>query len=444
MTDVIVFLSGALFILLCLPLILYILKRLGKTSLFPLTLFPVDKNYQDKSVGYQLDVFPDLNIGILVFDRNAKLIFYNEEALKLLLLEQAPLTLTDFLKHFGQVGGMKSLFFIPNSKKSVTFQLDEEHFVKLSVKVKYKDKDLFQTTVVIQDFSEQEQQNKQRKEFVANVSHELKTPITTIKAYAESLLDWGLAEKSAEQVRSDIEKIKGDVFRMEDLVGDLLLLSSIDSKRRVPDIQLIEVETLIKSLVERLSMQADERNISLNCHVLNKVPMIFAEAESLERAFGNIIINAVKYGVVGGKVDIYISCLIDDVTIKISDDGIGIAPENLPFIFDRFYRVDKTGARLKGGTGLGLSIVKELIKMHHGEILVQSVLGRGTEFTIVLPSEQAMYREVIADKAARYSADPLYSCAVKELLLQAEEFGLDVNEAGELTERDLKFIMEQQ
>lgn len=443
MTEFSGFLLGALFALLCLFLLVYVSKRLGKPGLFLLNLFAAAEQYQDKSASYQLDVFPALNIGLLVFDRNSKLLFSSDEALKLLLLDTAPATLTDFLKNFGHVGGMKSLFFIPNSKKSITFQLDEEHWVKLSVKVKYQGKDLLQTTVVVQDFSDQEQQNKQRKEFVANVSHELKTPITTIKAYTESLLDWGLAEKTDEQVRSDIEKIKGDVYRMENLVGDLLLLSSIDSKRRVPDIQLIEVETVIKSLVERLSMQADERNMTLNYHILNKVPMIFAETESLERAFGNIIINAIKYGVQGGKIDIYVSCLIDDVTIKISDNGIGIAPENLPYIFDRFYRVDKTGARLKGGTGLGLSIVKELVKMHHGEILVHSVLGRGTEFTIVLPSEKGMYREVISNKAARYSEDPLYMCAVKELLLQAKEFAMDVNEVGELSEYDLKVIMEQ-
>lgn len=440
----IVVLSFALTIVCFLLLVLLLRKHQHLRQLF-LRVFPfLNLSSEDEhEISLELAAFTGLHLGIIYFDKNGNCSFINPSALELLNLHESPKSVTDILTMFGQVAGIKSLFLMPVKPKSITFQINDKA-VNMAVKVNYLDNKLLNTVVVVQDFTQQERLNKQRKEFVANVSHELKTPITTIKAYAESLLDWGLKEKEAKQVRADIEKIRDDVHRMEALVGDLLLLSSIDGNRRQSQVELIEVEPLIRELVERFAMQAAEKEICINCYVLNKVPMIFAEAESLSRAFANIIGNAIKYGVQKGKLDIYISCLLEDVTIKFADNGIGIAQENLPYIFNRFYRVDNTGTRQHGGTGLGLSIVQELVKMHHGEIFVQSVLGSGTEFTIILPAEGNMYRSMIAaSNTSAIDNDPWFLAAKKELLLQAKEYGVEINDISDVSEADLKIVLEQ-
>lgn len=436
---------SVVFTVVCLLLFFLLLKKQHNLRQLFLRLFSFFNfsNIDEREISLELAAFSGLHLGIIYFDKNGNCSFINPSALELLDLQVAPKSVTDMLTLFGQVSGIKSLFLMPVKPKSITFPI-KDRAVNMAVKVNYQDSQLLNTVVVVQDFTQQERLNRQRKEFVANVSHELKTPITTIKAYAESLLDWGLQEKEQLQVRQDIEKIRDDVQRMEALVGDLLLLSSIDGNRRQPHVELVEVEPLIRSLIERFSIQAAEKEISINCYVLNKVPMIFAESESLSRAFGNIISNAIKYGVQKGKLDIYISCLLEDVTIKFADNGIGIAQDHLPYIFNRFYRVDNSGTRQHGGTGLGLSIVQELIKMHHGEILVQSVLGSGTEFTIILPAEGNMYRSMIAASASSgFNNDPWYVAAKDELLLQAKEYGVEIKNIADVSESDLKIVLEQ-
>ena len=414
------------------------------TSFFSGGILHFKHGEANKDLNMELAAFSSLHLGVLYFDTNGKCRFHNRSALELLDLKEPPGSVTDILTMFGHIQGIKSLFLMPVNGKSVTFSIRPDRSINFAVKVNMQDTRILNTVIVVQDFTQEELQNKQRKEFVANVSHELKTPITTIKAYTELLLDWGIKEKSKEQIADDIKKIRDDAMRMEALVGDLLLLSSIDGNRRQPKVELIEVEPLIHDLIERFSLQAVEKNIKINCYILNKVPMVFAEAESLERAFGNIISNGIKYGVPNGKIDIYISCLIDDVTIKFADNGIGIAQEHLRYIFNRFYRVDNSGTRQHGGTGLGLSIVQELIKMHHGEIFVQSVLGSGTEFTVILPSEGSMYRSTIA--AAHdpdFENDLWYKAAKKELLIQAKEYGVKIDDIANVSEADLKVILEQ-
>lgn len=433
------------FLFICLSTLFFLLRKHTFLKRFfePFFSFFNPSAYNERELAIDQNAFDSLHLGIIYFDKNSNCSFINDSALDLLGLTQAPKSVTDMLTLFGHVSGIKSLFLMPVKHKSITFPI-KDRVVNMTVNVTHKDNKLLNTVVVVQDFTQQERLNRQRKEFVANVSHELKTPITTIKAYTESLLDWGLNEKDSDQIRQDILKIRDDVQRMETLVGDLLLLSSIDGNRRQPHVELIEVEPLIRSLIERFSIQAAEKEISINCYVLNKVPMVFAESESLSRAFANIISNAIKYGVQKGKLDIYISCLLENVTIKFADNGIGIAQENLPYIFNRFYRVDNSGTRQHGGTGLGLSIVQELIKMHHGEILVKSVLGSGTEFTIILPAEGSMYRSMIAASNSNgLNGDAWYEAAKKELLLQAKEYGIDIKDIADVSEANLKIVLEQ-
>lgn len=242
--------------------------------------------------------------------------------------------------------------------------------------------------ILVQDITSQAREESQRKEFVANVSHELKTPLTTIKTYTESLLDWGIEEKSRDRIKSDMSRVYDDTLRMEKLIDDLLLLSRIDGKGMYTRIEAGNLVSLVKKTVDRLIPQAEDKDIQLTCDIVSQVPKVYLDQTAMERIVTNLLTNAIKYTDHYGQVKVYVGKLVDSVYIKIKDNGLGIDREEQDHIFDRFYRVDTTGSRQYGGTGLGLSIVRELVDLHQGRVTVQSSLGRGSEFTVILPSCQ--------------------------------------------------------
>jgi two-component system, OmpR family, phosphate regulon sensor histidine kinase PhoR len=299
------------------------------------------------------------------------------------------------------------------------------------------------TLVVLQDITDQEGEEKQRKEFVANVSHELKTPLTTIKTYSESLLDWGLAEKPSEAVRKDVWRIHDDSLRMERLVEDLLLLSSIDSKGIRVRTELLDFVFLVRQAVDRLQHQAQEKQLTMSCYALSRIPSLYVDRTAMERVITNLVSNAIKYTDKGGEIKIYISYLVDDVYVKVTDTGFGIEKEHLPRIFNRFYRVDMTGSRMFGGTGLGLSIAKELIELHGGKITVNSTLGKGTEFTVMVPIARKVYYDTLEGfRIGSPLTGPMHTAAAAELLQMAIDLDLVHEQLSELSEIDAEILLD--
>ncbi|RVU55648.1 HAMP domain-containing sensor histidine kinase [Anaerosphaera multitolerans] len=233
--------------------------------------------------------------------------------------------------------------------------------------------------VVLQDITNEHKLDMMRKEFVANVSHELKTPITTIKSYSETLLESSLEE---EEVNHFISIINRENNRMERIVADLLQLSNIDYGNSNWHIEEIDTYSAIGETLESLSLLIDEKNLSIKLDIPMDIKDIFADKHALNQILMNIISNAVKYSNADGKINISATSNHFNVNIKVQDNGIGIPEEDLNRIFERFYRVEKSRSRSMGGTGLGLSIAKELIDAMGGDIKIQSQLKEGTTVTL--------------------------------------------------------------
>lgn len=236
--------------------------------------------------------------------------------------------------------------------------------------------------VVVQDITEHVKLDNMRKEFVADVSHELKTPLTSIKGFSETLLE-GVEDKGMEEHFLNI--INDNADRMEKLVQDLLTLSKYDKKVEQNKIVEFDLGDLTKRCVEKFEIEVKKKNQKLNCFVTADVPPVVADMDGLERVIINIISNSVKYTPDGGKIDVYVGYVHNDAYVKIKDTGIGIPKEDLSRIFDRFYRVDKARSRMLGGTGLGLSIAKEIIEQNNGSIDIKSESGKGTEVVLKIP-----------------------------------------------------------
>lgn len=388
-------------------------------------------------------ILADLDIGVLAYSSDGTMINNNPAARKMLIPDPLPENLKEFVDRYGQDNGMQAALLLGRNSLTVKVQIGERILRVRLKESRFDEGRRAGTLIVIQDISDMEREEKQRKEFVANVSHELKTPLTTIKTYSESLLDWGLAEKSLEAIRKDVFRIHDDSLRMEHLVEDLLLLSSIDSKGIRTRMEQLDFVTVIRQTVDRLMQQALDKNLDLACYTLSKIPVVYADRTSIERIMTNLLSNAIKYTEKGGSIKVYISYLIDDIYVKVADTGFGIEKEHLPHIFNRFYRVDMTGSRMFGGTGLGLSIARELVELHNGKIEVESVLGKGTEFTVMLPCARKVFSDTVAFiRDGMPLPDVLHRSAAEDLLALAQEERPALRVLSGLSVRQLQALLD--
>lgn len=236
--------------------------------------------------------------------------------------------------------------------------------------------------LILRDITEQQELDTMQKEFVANVSHELKTPLTSIKSYAETLLSGRVDD---EKTKAEfLQVIESETDRMSELVKDLLQLSSLDMKRTVMNFKKHPVPELIISAINKVKVAAEEKNHTITKEIIYDGKAVF-DFEKIQRVLINLISNAIKYTDPGGDIKIISRKNMSNIQIVISDNGMGIPEKDLPRIFDRFYRVDKARSRKMGGTGLGLSIAREIVSAHNGEIHISSKVDVGTEVVIEIP-----------------------------------------------------------
>ena len=239
---------------------------------------------------------------------------------------------------------------------------------------------------VLMDITEEERLENMRREFVANVSHELKTPLTSIKSYTETILD-GVGD--AEMERTFLEVVNSEADRMARLVRDLLELSNFDSSSIKLKREKHNINRLVNNCIIKVKMTAEQKKQAI-VKQLTDVPVeAMIDYDKIEQLVLNILSNAIKYTSDEGIIEIDLTSREKDFSIKIKDNGIGIPEEDIERIFERFYRVDKARSRMLGGTGLGLSIAKEITEAHGGYIQIESVYGQGTTVAIILPYESA-------------------------------------------------------
>ncbi len=248
---------------------------------------------------------------------------------------------------------------------------------------------------VLHDTTEQEKEERERRLFVSNVSHELRTPLTSVKSYLEALDEGALYDP----VAPDFIKVSLDeTNRMMRMVTDLLHLSRIDNATSKLDVELINFTAFITFILNRfdkMRSQDEEKKYELVRDYPITSVWIEIDTDKMTQVIDNILNNAIKYSPDGGKITVSMKTTDDQMILSISDQGLGIPKQDLPRIFDRFYRVDRARSRAQGGTGLGLAIAKEIIKQHNGFIWAKSEYGKGSTFTIVLPYDKDAVKEEI-------------------------------------------------
>jgi two-component system, OmpR family, phosphate regulon sensor histidine kinase PhoR len=237
--------------------------------------------------------------------------------------------------------------------------------------------------LVFHDITELKKLEQVRKDFVANVSHELKTPITSIKGFTETLLEGAMDNK--ETLEAFLSIILKESNRLQTLILDLLELSKIEQHGFKLTEQKLDLRLLLNEVITILNGKAEEKDIRLRFICSRDQVEIEGDVDRLKQVFINLIINAINYTPKEGSVTVSLLEHDDIVRVHIKDTGVGIDRQEIPRIFERFYRVDRARSRNSGGTGLGLAIVKHLVEAHHGNISVNSEIGKGSEFIIELP-----------------------------------------------------------
>ena len=243
---------------------------------------------------------------------------------------------------------------------------------------------------IFQDVSHLEQASQMRRDFVANVSHELRTPLTALMGFIETLR--GPARKDEAARDRFLQIMMDEANRMNRLVGDLLSLNRVESEERIRPKEAVDLTGLLQSTINTLRPLAEDVQVALSLNAPPDSVSLPGDADQLRQVFTNLIENAIKYGSSGGVVDVTLELLERDATVRgpsvrvqVADKGPGIDSVHLPRLTERFYRADSHRSRQLGGTGLGLAIVKHIVNRHRGRLRVESELGQGTTFTVILP-----------------------------------------------------------
>lgn len=323
-----------------------------------------------------------LTDGVLAFNTQGNLIHANFAAKKLLKIEKENI-FEDIFKKIKIDINMEKIMYLDDWTTTEQMVKIDNMYVNIFFATFRDEEDRPGGLVaVIHDITKQAKLDDMRKEFVANVSHELKTPLTSIKTYTETLLD---QELEIEEKNKFLNVILTEANRMTRLVSDLLQLTKFDYKKIAWNKLYFDLPELAKQICEKHMIQAASKNQILDCYITSNVPMVFADRDGMEQVITNILTNSIKYTPENGNIKVYVGSVHDDAYIKIIDNGIGIPEEDLPRVFERFYRVDKARSREMGGTGLGLPIAKEIIESNGGSIDMKSEVGKGTEVIIKVP-----------------------------------------------------------
>ena len=364
-----------------------------------------DRIFKQKNRNHVLSqVMSQMQNGIIAVDENLRVIFITPVAKKLLGIVGNPenqfvndtsndVKLDEVFTEAMRQGGVYT-----NEVAARTAMGRGHRPLRLYVSPMRRDDKVVGALAIVEDITELRRLEQVRTDFAANVSHELKTPLTSIRGFVETL-EAGAID-NPEMAHKFLKIIIMETERLTRLINDILSISKLESGDDEVATERIRLDKKAYDICEMLMIHAQEKQVTINCH-LNREPVyIIGNPDRVEQLLINLTENAVKYNVPGGSVTVQVFANDKEANVTISDTGIGIAEENLPRLFERFYRVDKGRSRQMGGTGLGLAIVKHIVRSMDGEIEVHSKLGEGTEFLVTLPlaPKEAPEKETIFDE----------------------------------------------
>ena len=298
--------------------------------------------------------------GIIAFNMKGQIILINPAAKKFLSIRPEDNTFDDIFSKFKLNINMEKIIYLENWTSTEQRIQVEDNYMKVFFAPFRDETDRPDGVIaVIQDITEHVKLDNMQKEFVADVSHELKTPITSIMGYADTLLE---GEYDKETQEKFLNVIATEARRMAKLVTDLLTLSRYDNKNKNIQKETFDLGDLVKKCQDKLAIEIKKKNHKVDCFVTADVPPVYADKYDIERVILNILTNSIKYTKDGGEIKIYVGFVYNDAYIKVFDSGIGIPEEDLNRIFERFYRVDKARTREMGGTGLRTFYCKRNIR----------------------------------------------------------------------------------
>ncbi len=322
--------------------------------------------------------------GIVAFDIKGNVIHINLAAKKLLSITEEE-NFEEIFDKFGVDINLEKIIYLDDwTSSEKKLNLENQAINLFFAPFKNENDRPAGVIVVVQDITEQEKLDNMRKEFVADVSHELKTPITSIMGYADTLID---SDVDTQNQKKFLERISSEAKRMSKLVTDLLILSKYDTAKIKIEKTEFDLGELVKYIFEGQTIEMQKKSLTGECYVTADVPFVYADKSGIERVIINILSNAIKYTDEGGNITVYVGFVYNDAYIKIKDNGRGIPEKDLEKIFERFYRVDKARTRQSGGTGLGLSIAKEILDQNDSKIDIKSEVGKGTDVIIRIPTK---------------------------------------------------------
>ncbi len=330
-------------------------------------------------------VLHNMTDGILAFDDKGQLIHINRSCYDMLEIDDVNISLNWLMELFSITGDEEET----GSVRELTVKGKDDKYISVAIipytlkKKKHRQEIAGGTIVVLHDITRHRQLDIMRQEFVANVSHEIGTPLTTIKGYAELLLDGAIDDKAV--AMEFLKEINVAADRMKLLRDDLLDLSRFDTKVNKFNMEDVNLVSLVSGCCRQNLIVAENKHQDIIFNPPPKPMFIYGDPGRINQVITNIMSNAMKYSNEGTAINIRLKEKADTYRLEIEDNGIGMPKEALERIFDRFYRVDKARSRAMGGNGLGLAIAKEIMDAHMGSIEVSSELGKGTTMTLIFP-----------------------------------------------------------
>lgn len=330
------------------------------------------------------NVLKNMAEGVLAVDNQNRIIMANGQAARTLAFKGGEFKgrmLTEVVSY----PAINELFNdVLREKQPLTaeFRLSGNRFILAHASPLRENGETFGAVAVLQDISGLRQLEELRRDFVANVSHELRTPLTSIQAFVEALMD-GIVEDPDTQSQY-LQVIHEETLRLKRLIQDILDLSLMESGKVKWQVMPLNLKEITLRVLEKLRPQMEDKSLQMETNIADELPPALGNDDRIEQVLINLIHNAIQFTPEGGKIEIKAGSCGDEIRMSITDNGEGIPEEDIPYIWDRFHKVDKSRARGQGGTGLGLAIVKHIIDVHGGRVEVESKPGRGSTFTFYL------------------------------------------------------------
>ena len=352
------------------------------------TLRETIDNLSDKNVKMESILSSVVN-GIIAIDANEKILFINPEAIKMMDIEETDIVGKKFLQivRNNQIDNFLKNIIKQKSFSDMEFTINFPYEKNLKIYTNpiksMESEDVIGIIITIQDITDLRKLERMRTEFVANVSHELKTPLTSIKGFVETLKSGAIEDR--EIAIRFLNIIEDEADRLHRLIADILALSELETKKVKGRTEKIDVNNIACEVVSILDNQAKKKEIDITVMIQPDIMSPIGDPDRFKQMLINLIDNAINYTQEKGSVVVAAENYTNKIIVSVKDNGIGIPEDHIPRLFERFYRIDKARSRKVGGTGLGLAIVKHIVKSFNGEIEVISKVGEGTEFKITIP-----------------------------------------------------------